>query len=44
MEYVKKMQLIGHPMTLTKLQLKVEEITKEETTPFKNTIPRWGWL
>jgi hypothetical protein len=39
-----KMQSIGHPIMLTKLWLKVEEITLERPTPFKNDIPRWGWL
>jgi hypothetical protein len=39
--YVTKMQLIGHPMTLTQLWLKVVDKTQEKTTPLQN---RWGWL
>ncbi len=44
MEYVTKMQLIRHPMTLTQLWLKVVEITQETTTPLQNNILGWGWL
>jgi hypothetical protein len=43
-QYVKKMQGIGHPITLTQLRLKVVKITQERITPFKNGIPRWGWF
>ncbi len=28
----------------TQLQLKVAKITQEIMVPFKNGIPRWGWL
>jgi hypothetical protein len=42
MEYMKKLQLIRHLITLTQLQLKVANITQERLTPFKNGIPRCG--
>ena len=35
---------IGHGLSLTALKLKVYEITKSRWTPFKNGIPRAGWL
>lgn len=43
-EYVKKMQSITYPITLTYLQLKVAKITLKKLTPFKNGIHGWGWL
>lgn len=43
-DYIKQMQRIGHPITLTQLWLKVAKMTQERLTPFKNKIVGWGWL
>jgi hypothetical protein len=44
MKHMKKMQSIRYKITPTQLWLKVVEITYERSIPFKNNIPRWGWL
>ncbi len=36
--YIKKMQQMGHHITLTQLWLKVTKVTQERATPFKNGI------
>jgi len=45
-DYIKKIQKKGHPITLTQLWLKVVEVHKEgnKGTPFKNGILGWGWV
>jgi hypothetical protein len=43
-QYLYGMARYGHPMTLTKLKIKVAEATQLRDTPFKDGIPRHGWL
>ena len=43
-EYILKMQENGFPLTMDQLRLKVAEMTQERVTPFRDGIPRNGWL
>ena len=43
-QYLYGMARYGHPMTLTKLKIKVVEATQLRGTPFKDGIPGPSWL
>lgn len=43
-QWVSKMQDIGHPVTITQCRLKVAEITQFRATPFQNGVPGQGWV
>lgn len=43
-EWVKKLQQLGHPITQSALRIKVAEICQFRETPFVNGIPGKGWL
>jgi len=42
--WIFKMQTLGHPITLSQCRLKVAEITQDRYTPFTNGIPGPGWV
>jgi hypothetical protein len=43
-QYIHGMARYGHPMSLTKLKIKVAEATQLRDTPFKDGIHGLGWL
>ena len=43
-EWLIKMNEVGHGLSPTTLKMKVNEITKFSWTPFKNGIPGRGWM
>jgi hypothetical protein len=42
--YILGMAKYGHPMNIIELKIKVAEATQLRDTPFKDGIPRAGWL
>ena len=43
-KWILEMQEHAHPVLIFELRRKVAEITQERWTPFKDGIPRRGWL
>lgn len=42
--FVETMASIRHPMSLTRLRIKVVEITQELPTPWAGCLPGWSWV
>jgi hypothetical protein len=43
-QYIMGMARYGHPINITELKIKVAEATQLRETPFKDGIPRAGWV
>ena len=43
-KYIMGMARYGHPINIMELKIKVAEATQLRKTPFKDGIPRAGWL
>jgi hypothetical protein len=43
-QYILGMARYGHPINITELKIKVAEATQLHDTPFKDGIPRAGWV
>lgn len=43
-QWISKMQDIGHPVSITQCRLKVAEITQFRATPFQNGVPGQSWV
>ena len=43
-EYILKIQEYAYPLSMDQLRLKVAEMVQERVTPFRDGIPRNGWI